>query len=542
MLLLEAGVDDSAYTDIPILNTYLWWTEHNWLYQAERQPEACLGLKDGTCPWPAGKGMGGGSIINALIYTRGNPGDYDRWAAMGNPGWSYREVLPYFTKSEKVAIPQLRNSPYHGHSGYLNIEFAPFHTPLRDAFMEAGREIGYEFIDYHDPATPIGFSPIQATMMKGRRMGASRTFLHPIRKRKNFHVVTKAHASKILIDPRTKRAYGVEFIKNGRKRVVLARKEVIVSAGAFNSPQLLMLSGIGPRDHLTEMGIPVIADLPVGNNLQEHLSMAGLTFLVNKGVGLVVNRLISNSTKFTAEYLRGKGPFTMLGCEALGYIRTKYANNTRYPDIEYIFVPASIALDNGSSLRKTMEITDNVYNTVWGRVGGKDAWTIWPMLLYPKSKGFVRLGSTNPLKPPKIFANFLTEKIDVDVLAEALQTVVELSKTKAFRKYGSKLHDVPIPGCKQHPFGSHEYWGCSARYITTQLHHQCGTAKMGPASDPEAVVDPALRVKGIYGLRVVDTSIIPVITGGHTMSTAYMIGEKGSDMIKDTWLFSRFRG
>lgn len=537
VLLLEAGVDDNYYTDVPVFNTYLWWGEYNWGYQAERSKEACLGLEGETCPWPAGKGMGGGTIINALIYTRGNAGDYDRWASLGNPGWSYNEVLPYFIKSEKVAIPWLRNSPYHGHSGYLSIDYPPDHTPLRDAFMAAGREVGYNFIDYHDPATPIGFSPIQATMRKGRRSGASRSFLHPIRKRKNFHVVTQAHVTKLLVDPGTKRVYGVEFLKNGRKRVVLARKEVILSAGAFNTPQILMLSGIGPRDHLTEMGIPVVTDLPVGNNLQEHIGMAGLTFLVNKGVGLIVSRLLWNVTTFAGQYLaKGKGPFTTLGCEALGYIKTKYANDTMYPDIEYIFVPASLGTDNGASLRKTMEITDHVYDTVWGDVSGKDAWTVWPMLLYPKSRGFVRLASTNPLTAPKIFANFLTEQIDVDVMAEALQTVVRLSKTKAFQKFGSKLHDVPIPGCEHLTFGSSAYWGCSVRQLTLQLHHQCGTAKMGPPEDPEAVVDPSLRVYGVSGLRVIDTSIIPVITGGHTMATAYMIAEKGADMIKEMWL------
>lgn len=543
VLVLEAGVDDSMLTDIPILNTYLWWTEHNWGYKAERQPEACLGLQDEVCPWPSGKGMGGGTVINALIYTRGNKGDYDRWAEMGNPGWSYEEVLPYFLKSEKVAIPSLRNSPYHGHSGPLKIDYPPFRTPLLYAFMEAGKEVGYNFVDYHDPDTPLGFSPIQATMYKGRRNGASRTFLHPIRKRKNFHVATKAHVTKILIDPFTKRAYGVEFIKDGRKRVVLARKEIILTAGAFNTPQLLMLSGVGPADHLTEMGIPVIADLPVGNNLQEHLSMAGLTFLVNKGAGLVVNRLlgVQNATQFTLEYFfKGNGPFTMLGCEALGYIKTKYANDTIYPDIEYIFVPASLGTDNGASLRKTMKVTDEIYDAVFKSVGSRDAWTVWPMLLYPKSKGFVRLKSTNPLTPPKIFANFLTEQIDVDVMAAALQTVVDLSKTKAFQKYGSLLHEAPIPGCAHLPFGSHEYWGCSARHITTQLHHQCGTTKMGPPTDPEAVVDPALRVYGVGGLRVMDTSVMPTITGGHTMSTAYMIAEKGADLIKEAWLPLRY--
>lgn len=537
VLLLEAGLDDSIYSDIPLFNTYFLYTEHNWNYLSEYQETACQGMVGKRCPWPAGKGMGGGTIVNALIYTRGNKYDFDHWASLGNKGWSYEEVLPYFIKSEQVLIPQYKNSTHHGHSGLLGVDFPPFHTPIRDAFMAAGKEVGYEFVDYHDPDTPVGFSPIQATMTNGRRNGASRTFLHSIKKRKNFHVVEQAHVTKILIDPMSKRAYGVEFIKKGRKRKVFVRKEVILAAGAFNTPQILMLSGIGHKDYLEEMGIPVIKNSPVGDNLQEHISMAGLAFMVNQKVGVVTRRYLQNIPRLALDWIINKrGPWASLGCEALGFIKTKYANDSKYPDIEYIFIPVSLGSDGGASLRVGMGVSDEMYNAVWSKISELDAWSIWPMILYPKSRGKVRLQNTNPLTPPKLYPNFLTHQYDIDVLSEALRLIVELSKTKAFQKLGSVEYKVRFPGCVQHEYGSRDYWACTVRYLTTQLHHQCGTAKMGPASDPGAVVDPALRVYGVSGLRVADTSIMPTITGGHTMAPAYMIGEKAADMIKDTWL------
>uniref|UniRef100_A0A1B6DCP1 Glucose-methanol-choline oxidoreductase N-terminal domain-containing protein n=1 Tax=Clastoptera arizonana TaxID=38151 RepID=A0A1B6DCP1_9HEMI len=538
VLLLEAGVDDNYYTDVPILSTYLWWTQYNWLYQTERQEGACLGLKDETCPWPSGTGVGGGTIINAMIYTRGNRRDFDGWAALGNEGWSYDDLLPYFKKSERVTIPDLTKSVYHGTKGNVFVEYPAYRSPLLSAFLDAGKEMGYNIVDYNDPNTHVGFSPIQATVRKGKRFGASKAYLLPIRERKNFHISVESQVTKILIDPVTKRAYGVEFIKRGRRRVVYARKEIILSAGAFNTPQLLMLSGIGPREHLEDIGIPVIQDLRVGENLQEHISMAGLSFLVNKPVAIVVRRIIGDLPgNFFDYHFRGKGVLTSLGCEGLGYIKTKYANYTDdLPDIEYIFVPISLASDGGSSLRGTMEITDEIFDAVYRNISHRDSWTIWPMILYPKSRGKVTLHSSNPTTPPKINANFLADKRDLDVIVEGLKSAVELSKTKAFQKYGSKLHTVPVPQCAHHQFGSDEYWGCTLKHITTQFHHQCCTAKMGHPSDPDAVVDNQLRVYGVTGLRVADCSIMPTITGGHTMAPAYVIGEKMGDLIKETWL------
>ncbi|XP_039281977.1 glucose dehydrogenase [FAD, quinone] [Nilaparvata lugens] len=544
VLLLEAGADDNFYTDIPLLSTYLWFSEYNWNYKTEPTRNACLGLKDQICPWPAGKGVGGGTIINAMIYTRGNKRDYDGWAAMGNDGWSYDEVLPYFKKSEHVTIPELLTSPYHGKQGPLNVEYPRFSTPLLGAFLEAGRELGYKWNDYNNPFSHIGFSKIQATVKDGKRVSASTAFLKPIRKRKNFHISQKSQVTRILIDPETKTAFGVEFFKKGRKRVVLARKEVIISAGAFNSPQLLMLSGIGHKSHLESLGIPVLQDLPVGDNLQEHLAMAGLAFLVNSTSATIARRIMSKLPYHLAQYLKsGDGPFTTLGCEGLGYVRTKYANLTGedYPDIEYIFVPIGLNSDGGSSLRKTMGVTDYLYDSVYSEINHKDAWSIWPMQLYPYSRGTVRLGSRDPFRQPVITGGFLDDRRDLDTIVEGLKLVVELSETSAFKRFGSQLHRKPLPQCADLGFGSDEYWACSVRHITTQLHHQCGTCKMGPPGDPTAVVNPRLQVYGINNLRVADTSIMPTVPGAHTQAGAYMVGEKAADYVKETWL-SQFPG
>uniref|UniRef100_A0A1B6MEC3 Glucose-methanol-choline oxidoreductase N-terminal domain-containing protein n=1 Tax=Graphocephala atropunctata TaxID=36148 RepID=A0A1B6MEC3_9HEMI len=540
VLLLEAGIDGSIYTDVPTLSTYFLHTEYNWNFKTEKSPYACLGLKDKMCPWPAGKAVGGGSIINALIYTRGMKRDFERWRNLGNEGWGYDDVLPYFLKSEDIRVPWLRNSPYHANQGNLTVGYAPFTTGAFKYFLEAGRELGYPFNDYNG-ADPIGFSQIQSTIRNGRRVSGAKAFLTPIKNRRNFHISQNSRVTRILIDPVTKRAYGVEFRKDNRLRKVLARNEVILAAGTFMSPFLLMHSGVGPEEHLSELGIPVIQNLRVGDNLQEHLTMAGLTFLTNDSSltvdipGEVIPRL---PVYFTEWYTRGTGILTDVGCEGLAYVKTPLADAEDYPDVELIFLGISgFATDRGHNLRTGMAVTDEIYTKTYRPIEGKPGWTMWPMPSLLRSRGFVRLYNRNPLDQPKITHNFFTDPYDIDVMVEGIKWIIRISQTRAFQKIGTRLHDIPIPGCENIPFATDPYWACMARHLTNQLHHASGTCKMGPDSDPAAVVDSRLRVRGVEGLRVVDCSIIPVITTGHTMAPAYMIGEKASDMIKEDWGF-----
>lgn len=274
VLLLEAGGDETEVSDVPALAGFLQLTDLDWKYKTKPEPSRryCGAMINDQCNWPRGKVLGGSSVLNAMVYVRGNRRDYDNWERQGNIGWSFKDVLPYFTKSEDNRNPYLANSPYHGHGGYLTVQEAPWRTPLSLAFIKAGQELGYEFRDING-AEQTGFMLTQATMRRGARCSTSKAFLRPIRLRQNLHVAKFAQATKILIDPTSKRAFGVEFLKDNKRQMVFAKKEVILSAGSLNTPQLLMLSGVGHAQHLSQFGIPVISDLPVGDNMQDHVGL-----------------------------------------------------------------------------------------------------------------------------------------------------------------------------------------------------------------------------------------------------------------------------
>lgn len=541
VLLLEAGGEETIVNQVSTIAHYLQFTNYNWNYITEQQSGACLGLKQGRCPWPAGKGTGGGSVINNNIYTRGNKQDFDSWAKAGNKGWSYNELLPYFLKTEDINIAELKRSPYHGVGGPLPVEYPPYRSELLETFLASAKEVRLNLVDYNNPNTHEGFSHIQGTIRMGRKVSAYRAFIRPYKGRKNLHVAILSRVTKILIDSETKEAYGVEFVKKRRRRNVRARKEVIISAGTFNSPQLLMLSGIGPKEHLDEMDIPVIQNLRVGDNLQEHPAFASLAFTVNKTqVSLIPQRLLTNVVPTLLDWVEGQGWLSTLACEGLGYVHTKYNDRSKNPppDIEYIFVPTSLAGESGMGsdlLRKTMGIPDDTFSEVFQDIRNKDAWSIWPMLMYPESRGWVRLKSANPWHPPRIQSNFFSEPVDLYRIVEGIKMVIELSQTKAFQSLESTLNRRPFPACKHLKFGSDEYWGCCVRQWTMQMHHPCGTCKMGPEWDKNAVVSPRLQVYGMKRLRVVDASIMPTIPGAHTVASAYMVGEKGADLIKEDW-------
>ncbi|XP_034936851.1 glucose dehydrogenase [FAD, quinone] [Chelonus insularis] len=536
ILLLEAGPDENEITDVPSLAAYLQLTKLDWKYKTEPTGTSCLAMKKGRCNWPRGKVLGGSSTLNYMLYVRGNRYDYDHWEALGNPGWGYDQALYYFKKSEDNRNPYLKNSPYHGTGGYLTVQESPWRTPLVVAFVEAGMELGYENRDINGEYQ-TGFMIAQGTIRRGSRCSTAKAFLRPVRLRRNLHIGMNAHVTKIIIDPIKMKAVGVEFYRDGRKQIIRAKKEIILSAGAINSPQLLMLSGIGPKQHLESHGITVIKDLPVGNNLQDHVGMAGLTFLVDKPVAIVQDRL--QPTPVTTEYvLNGRGPMTTLGgVEGYAFVNTIYANESGlYPDIQLHMAPASLSSDAGVQVRKVLSITDQVYDTVYRPITNRDAWTIMPLLLRPKSRGTIRLKNSNPFASPVINANYFDHPEDIARLVEGAKIAVRLNEAKVFQQFGSRLHRAKIPGCKNLTFGSDAYWECHIRHITMTIYHPVGTAKMGPSTDPEAVVDPRLRVYGVQSLRVIDASIMPTICSGNTNAPVIMIAEKGSDLIKNDWL------
>ena len=262
-----------------------------------------------------------------MLYVRGNKRDYDRWSDLGNTGWSYDEVLPYFIKSEDNRNPYLAQSKYHGTGGYLTVQEPPFRTPLVTAFVDGGVEMGYENRDGNGEIQ-TGFMVAQTTTRNGARCSTAKAFLRPVRNRKNLHIALNSFVLKVNIDPATQQATGVQFERNGIIYNVKATNEVIVSAGAINSPQLLMLSGVGPADHLNSLGIPVIKDLPVGNNLQDHISLGGMVFQIDKPYSLIEARILSLPA-FVNYTLFKSGPLTSPGgCEGLAWVKTKYADQT----------------------------------------------------------------------------------------------------------------------------------------------------------------------------------------------------------------------
>ncbi|KAG5900290.1 hypothetical protein JTB14_000817 [Gonioctena quinquepunctata] len=471
ILLLEAGQRANAFTDIPLFAPIFQLTRFNWGYNMEKQEGICNAMEDGICSWPRGRALGGSSVINYMIYTRGNPIDYEKWKSKGNPGWSYDEVLPYYLKSEDCHLGEICNSPYHKEGGYLSVDY-PYATDLTNVFMRAGTELGQKLVDYNTPDF-MGFSQIQANQKFGRRHSVAAAFLDPIRGRPNLQIETSARVTNILIRPDTKEAYGVEFYKGKQKYTVSAKKEVILSAGVFHSPQLLMLSGIGPKDHLKELG--------------------------------------------TSKRIYRRNPAKS--------IRTLLTSI------------GSLQFDLDIFSRPGLRVKKEIYKQYFQSLKEKPCYAILPMLLHPESKGYLKLRSTNPFDAPLLYGNFLTdpENHDLKTLISAVRYIQKISETEAFRRVGAKQYEKPIPGCENHLFDTDHYWECALRSLSVTLHHQISTCKMGPKGDPEAVVDNRLRVHGVKNLRIADTSVIPVTLSAHTNAPAIMIGEKLADILKEDW-------
>lgn len=535
VLLVEAGGDENEATDTPSMAGYLQLTDVDWQYKTHppKNRGYCQAMAGERCNWPRGKVMGGSSVLNAMVYVRGNRHDYDYWQSLGNPGWSFENVLPYFLKSEDNRNPYLVNTKYHRSGGLLTVQEAPWRSQLSVAFIRAGEELGYENRDING-AEQTGFMLGQSTMRKAARCSTSKAFLRPVRARPNLHVAMNTRVSRLLID-KDKRVYGIELLRNGQWQKVYARREVIMSAGALNTPQILMLSGIGPAKHLAEHKIPVVADLPVGDSLQDHVGLGGLTFVINKPVSVTKRRF--QTPQVLMEYLLfERGPMTYPGVEGLAFVNTKYADPSGlWPDIQYHFLPSSVNSDGGELIWKVLNLKESIFNAVYKPLVKAETWSLLPLLLRPKSTGWVRLYSRNPFHQPLLIPNYFAHREDVQVLVEGIKIAINISKTDAFQRFGSFHHIIPMPGCEHFDFESDDYFECAVRHFTFTIYHPTSTCKMGPSWDPTAVVDARLKVYGMKGLRVVDGSVMPAIVSGNPNAPIIMIAEKAADMVKEDW-------
>ncbi|KAK3702313.1 hypothetical protein RRG08_008701 [Elysia crispata] len=529
VLLLEAGGSDwgNPIIDIPGLGAETMKSELDWDYVTERQEGLFQGLKDGRATWPRGKVLGGSSSMNAMIVVRGFQPDYDRWAKYtGDSTWDYAHLLNYFRKMEDMRIPQLRDSEFHGKDGPLRIEYQT-PSPLAHTMVEASKSLGYpESNDYNTGFSQGGVFFVQNNRADGKRLSASQAYLHPAIDRPNLHVAINAHVQKVAI--KNKRAVGVEVIKEGRKHLIGCNKEVILSAGAIGSAQILLLSGVGPRKQLENLHIPVAANLPVGENLQDHVYF-DVAASIEQPLSWVFEEYSSWWSKLKYQIF-GTGIFNIpFGTENVAFkCRDSESMEKGWPDMQLVIkniVPKTI-------FTKTLNRAPETDEELSYRDAADYGFNCMPALLRPESRGNITLVSSDPFDYPRINANYLDSEYDLQIIVDGVEECKRLINSQPLQAVGSKLLDtVPIKACKHHKFDSREYWACAIKRRPLTIYHPIGTCKMGPPGDRTAVVDPKLRVQGISGLRVADASVMPWIVSANTHIPTIMIAEKASDMI-----------
>lgn len=497
--LLEAGAADrSMLIHCPAGLAVLAQTgQANWRFQTVAQP----GLNDRRGYQPRGKVLGGSSSVNAMIYTRGHPRDYDGWAAQGNPGWSWSDVLPYFRRAEHN---ERGANDYHGTGGPLNVADLRDPNPYSQLFVQAAVQAGFSLNPDFNGAAPDGVGLYQVTHRNGERCSAAKAYLAPALQRRNLTVLTEAQVTRILFEQR--RAVGVEFLHRGQRRTLRAAREVLLCAGALQSPQLLMLSGIGPASELQRHGIAPVHELPgVGQNLQDHVDVVTV-YDAPRGT-----ELFGLSWRGALRLLHGiwvwqrrrRGMLTTNFAEAGGFIRSQPGEPI--PDLQLHFVVGKL-IDHGRTLS-------------WGH-----GYSCHVCLLRPRSRGSLRLLDANPLSAPLIDPNFLAERDDVERLIRGFKLMRSILSQPALARLGAR--ELPASAVARSDVQIEQF----IRNHADTIYHPAGTCRMG--TDALAVVDAQLRVHGVQGLRVVDASIMPTLVSGNTNAPVMMIAEKAADLIR----------
>lgn len=490
VLLLEAGGSHRHMnTHIPAAFPKLFKTDRDWDYMTEAEPS----LKGRSVYVPRGKMLGGSSSMNAMIYIRGRRQDYDGWAAAGCTGWGYEDVLPYFRRSEDNARI---HDEYHGVGGELHVVDQRSPNPMSRAFVDACVSWGMEPNDDFNGARQEGAGLYQVTQRQGARWSTARAFLNPVRKRPNLVVETGAHATELLIE--NGRVTGVAYAVGTERRTARATGEVIVAAGSVNSPQLLMLSGIGPADELRSLGIEPVVDLPVGDNLQDH-PVVMVVYDCPEPVSLA----LAEKPKALLEYVAfRRGMLSSNIGEGGGFVHTR--DGLDAADIQFHFGPAYFV--------------EHGFQTYEGH-----AFSMGPTLVSVESRGTIRLASADPFAKVRITGNYLAADADMRSLVAGVKMAREIAAQPAFDAYrGEEI--FPGPG-----YGTDSELEDYVRQVAELLYHPVGTCAMGAPG--ERVVDPELRVNGVEGLRVVDASVMPVIVGGNTNAPTIMIAERAADLI-----------
>ena len=488
VLLLEAGGPDKKQEiHIPAAFNKLFKSECDWTYYTEPLEH----MNNRQMYWPRGKVLGGSTSINAMVYSRANAKDHNAW---GIPGWTYADILPYYKKSENN---ERGADEFHGAGGELNVADQRCVNPLTHLFLEAAQGCGLKRNDDLNGASQEGVGLLQVTQKGGKRHSVAAAFLKPALARPNLTVKTGAHVTRLVFDGI--KAVGLEFSQNGGVETVRASREVILSGGAINSPQTLMLSGIGPAEHLRAMDIPVVADLPgVGQNLYDHL-LIGVEYQCNEPIGLHKADNLKNILRYL---LFKQGPLTSNVAEAAAFLSN---NGDAIPNIELVFAPV-FYMDNGFA-------NPDLHG-----------FSIGIALQKPESSGYIKLKSKDPLAAPAIQPNYLTSEKDMAACVEAVKLSREILNARQFDRFRGKEWWPGEAAKTDSDFAAH------IRQTADTIYHPIGTCKMG--NDAMSVVDSNLRVRGIERLRVVDASVIPLQITGHTQAPTVAIAEKAADLIK----------
>jgi choline dehydrogenase-like flavoprotein len=500
VLVLEAGGRDThPLIHVPIGLGKIW--EHrmfDWGYDTEPEPR----LDNRRIEAMRGKVLGGSSSINVMAYVRGHRGDYDRWAQNGCRGWSYAEVLPYFKRCESW---EKGENAWRGGDGPLSVIGTRNRDPLFDGWLDAAREADWPFTDDYNGKEQEGFGLAQWTIKNGRRGSASVAFLRPAMRRPNLTVETSALATRVLLEG--SRATGVEYARGGRLEQAFASREVLLAGGVFNTPQLLMLSGIGPADHLREMGIaPRVSLSGVGENLQDHLSVDVHHARRSRGPFHAEMRMDRTAINMARAYLFGTGPGTVLPSRLHAFLKTR--RELPVPDIQFLFRGAP------AKAHPWFPGITPPY---------EDSFGLRPVMLHPESRGAVRLHSADPTAPARIMQNFLASERDVRTIREGVKLGRDIASRKGIEPFRGR-ETAPGPECR-----TDAEIDAFVRRTAITAHHPCATCAMG--SGEGAVLDPALRVRGVEGLRVVDASAMPDLVSGNINACVLMIAEKAADLV-----------
>ncbi|KAH9631958.1 hypothetical protein HF086_000295 [Spodoptera exigua] len=514
----------------------LYRTKYDWSYQTAPNGRTNGANIDNSIDWPRGKVIGGSSNINAMIYVQGNDQDYQNWVDLGNPEWSVEEVRRCFRKAESFQNVELLQNPeisnHYGHDGHLVINtFNSTYESLIEKMYSAWDEIGIKNVPDINVANALGSGFWRATAANGERQSHNKAYLNPILHRSNLKILKNSLVTKLLINNRTKTAYGVQVERNSKKYCFHARKEVILSAGTINSPQVLMLSGVGPKEHLVSKKISVVVDSPmVGQNLQDHCLIPIIIYADIPGEQNVaeqqfdVIRYLYNRTGHLAHYPAAN-------------IVAFYSDNPNatYPDFQSHH---SITYRNSSTVQSVWKnrfrYKDQVIRPI---IEMNKKYAFYQMnfiLLHPYSKGNIALRSNNPRHHPIINPNYFIDPRDLEAAATGIKILTKVVNTTAFKEINGFLGRYEWPPCNDYELDSRDYWKCICTEMVLTIYHPVGTCQMGP--DPKtSVVNSRLKVHGVRNLRVIDASVMPTLTSGNTNGPTGMIGERGAELILEDY-------